>query len=76
MKLQTRVRQEEENKSDGKEKREKLDNNVTTDCELIERDPLTGRVLRIERHEILLKRNQKACMNAECAYALLIRNAG
>jgi hypothetical protein len=57
MKSQARVRQKEEHESDGKEKRGKLDNNnVTTDCELIERDPLTGRIIRIERHEILLKR--------------------
>ncbi|AIC17042.1 hypothetical protein [Nitrososphaera viennensis] len=51
MALQRKVR--------GGEGRGKLDKRITTtDCELIERDPFTGQVIRSERHEILLKENR------------------
>lgn len=53
MKLRARVRQK--NESIDEEKGKKIHNGLITDCELIERDPLTGQIIRIERHEVLLK---------------------
>lgn len=42
------------NETADEEQGKKPHNRLVTDCELIERDPLTGQIIRRQRHEVLL----------------------